>query len=151
MKKFLLIACSIGALMACNREEIPVQDLPDRATEVNEASQGTIPVRLSIGKKNIYTKGTAPNEKESALANVRLTIQAWGSSSISPSYTQTYDLGNASEIIVNMASCNYAYFIVESGELKDNEFQKTLEGQKNYLYATGKIRVPGRDRRSGMG
>ena len=74
MKKFLLIACSIGALLSCNREEISVQDLPDRITEVNEANQGTIPVHLSIGKKNIYTKGTTPNEKESALANVRLTI-----------------------------------------------------------------------------
>ena len=80
MKKFLLIACSIGALMACNREEIPVQNLPDRITEVNEATQGTIPVHLSIGKRNIYTKSTTPNEKESTLANVRLTIQAWGSS-----------------------------------------------------------------------
>lgn len=141
MKKFLLIACSIGALLSCNREEILVQELPDNVTEVNEAAQGTIPVHLSIGKKNIYTKGTTPNEKESALANVRLTIQAWGSSSISPSYTQTYDLGDASEIIVNMSACEYAYFIVESGEVKDGEFQKTLEGQKEYLYATGKIRV----------
>ena len=141
MKKFLLIACSIGALLSCNREGIPVQELPDNVTEVNEAAQGTIPVHLSIGKKNIYTKGTTPNEKESALANVRLTIQAWGSSSISPSYTQTYDLGDASEIIVNMSACEYAYFIVESGEVKDGEFQKTLEGQKEYLYATGKTCV----------
>ena len=127
--------------MACNREDLAVPSLPDDIPSVNEANQSTVPVHLRIGGCNISTKATDANEKESSLANVRLTIQAWGSSSISPSYTKTYDLDDASEIIVNMSACEYAYFIVESGEVKDGEFQKTLEGQKEYLYATGKICV----------
>ena len=141
MKKILLLACSLGALLACNRDEIPVQNPPDNIPAVNEDTQGTIPVHLRIGGNYITTKGTSPNETESTLANVRLTIQAWGSSSITPAYTQTYDLGNDSDIIVNMAACEYAYFTVESGKVENGQFLSTLEGQKDFLYATGKIRL----------
>jgi hypothetical protein len=138
MKKFLLIACSIGALMACNREEIPRKLLLNEILEVNEASLGTIPVHLSISKSNIYTKGTAPYVNESALANVRLTIK--GSNSTSPDYTQTYEMGDESEVIVNIPYCERADFTIESGETnEEGKFLTTLEGQKEYLYAKGKI------------
>lgn len=126
--------------MACNKESIAVPESPLDLPAVNEATETSVPVRLHIFG-GVATKAASDNPKESELANTRLTIQAWGASSMTPAYTKTYDLGEESDIIVNMEKCNYAYFIVESGEVTNGEFQKTLEGQKEHLYATGKIKV----------
>lgn len=141
MKKALILACALGALLSCNREDVAGLQNPTDPPAVNESTEGSIPVHLSIKGGQMQTRATEANAKESELANVKLTIQAWGSSSLTPAYTKTYDLGDNTDIIVNIDACQYAYFTVESGDYKDGEFQKTLEGQKEHLYAMGQIKV----------
>lgn len=137
MKKLFILACAIGALIACERKEISEPARPS----LNEGSEDTIPVRLLISGDGMQTRATEANPNESALANVHLTVEAWGSSSLTPAYTETFDLGSDRDVIINMKSCQYANFIVESGQTENGEYLSTLEGQKDYLYAMGKTKV----------
>ena len=73
MKKILLLACSIGALIACNREDTAGLTDPEEIPEINVSSQGTVPVHLRISR-GITTKGTVANEKESEITNARFSI-----------------------------------------------------------------------------
>ena len=137
MKKILLLACSIGALLACNRDEIPVQNLPDNIPAVNEATKGTIPVHLCISG-NISTKATSANDKEDEITNALLTVKGLDLDS-KEVYTDKYDVSGSADVIINLKPCNKAVFTVESGSVRDGVLLKALEEQKTHYYAKGDI------------
>ena len=80
MKKILLLACSLGALMACNRDDLAVPNQPDDFPAVNEVTKGSIPVHLKISG-GITTKATSPNAKEDEIINALLTVTGLDSES----------------------------------------------------------------------
>lgn len=137
MKKILLLACSLGALLACNRDEIPVQNLPDNIPAVNEATTETIPVHLCISG-NVSTKATSANDKEAEIINALLTVKGIDTDG-KALFTDKYDVSGSADIIFNLKPCNKAQFIVESGTLKDGAILKALEEQKTHYYAKGDI------------
>ena len=135
--KFLLLACSIGALMACNREDIAVPQTPQDLPAVNEVSTGSIPVRLFIST-GLQTKGTSANDKEDEILNALLTVKGYDEED-KVSYTDLYDVSGSSNVIVNLKPCTRAAFIVESGSVMDGVIQTALEEQKTHYYAKGQI------------
>ena len=137
MKKILLLACSLGALLSCNRDEIPVQNIPDDIPAVNEATKGTIPVHLCISG-NISTKATSANDKESEIINALLTVKGVDADG-NALFTDKYDVSGSADIIFNLKPCEKAQFTVESGTLKDGAMLKALEEQKTHYYAKGAI------------
>ena len=137
MKKFLLIACSIGALMACNREDLAVPNRPDDIPAVNEATKGTIPVHLFISG-NVSTKATSANDKEDEIINALLTVKGLDLDS-KEVYTDKYDVSGSADVIINLKPCNKAVFTVESGSVRDGVLLKALEEQKTHYYAKGDI------------
>ena len=136
-RKFLLLAYSLGVLIACNRDEIPVQNLPDDIPAVNEATKGTIPVHLCISG-NISTKATSPNDKEDEIINALLTVKGVDADG-KALFTDKYDVSGSADIIFNLKPCEKAQFTVESGTLKDGAMLKALEEQKTHYYAKGEI------------
>ena len=137
MKKFLLIACSIGALMACNREDLAVPNRPDDIPAVNEATTGTIPVHLFISG-NVSTKATSANDKEDEIINALLTIKGLDQDS-KEVYTDKYDVSGSADVIINLKPCNKAVFTVESGSVRDGALLTAIEEQKTHYYAKGDI------------
>ena len=140
MKKILLLACSLGALLACNRQDVagPVSktDFPT----VNEATTGTIPVHLCI-RGGVMTKATSANDKESEIANVRLTVKGISHEEEKTLYTDTYDVSGSADVIINLTPCDYAVFTVESGNVKDGKMLTDLADQKTHYYAKGEIQI----------
>lgn len=137
MKKILLLACSIGALLSCNREDIPVQSLPEDIPAVNQATTETIPVHLCISG-NISTKATSENDKEAEIINALLTVKGVDADG-KALFTDKYDVSGSADIIFNLKPCEKAQFTVESGTLKDGAMLKALEEQKTHYYAKGAI------------
>ena len=137
MKKFLLIACSIGALMACNREDLAVPNRPDDIPAINEATKGTIPVHLFISG-SVSTKATSANDKEDEIINALLTVKGLDQDS-KEVYTDKYDVSGSADVIINLKPCHKAVFTVESGSVRDGVLLKALEEQKTHYYAKGDI------------
>ena len=137
MKKILLLACSLGALLACNREDIPVQSLPEDIPAVNQATTETIPVHLFISG-NVSTKATSENDKEAEIINALLTVKGVDADG-KALFTDKYDVSGSADIIFNLKPCEKAQFTVESGTLKDGAMLKALEEQKTHYYAKGAI------------
>ena len=136
-KKIILLACSIGALMACNREDIAVSQNPQDLPQVNEVTTGSIPVHLYIST-GIQTRGTSANDKENEIQNAILTVKGYDEED-KVSYTDQYDVSNSADVIINLKPCTRAKFTVESGSLKDGVILKGLEEQKTHYYAKGEI------------
>ena len=141
MRKILLFACTLTVLAACNRDDLGGPAAPSQPPEVNTPTEETVPVRLRIKDQGITTKGTTPIASEAIPVNVRLTVTTYAQTTGNQQSVNTYDLGSDSEIIVNVGNCGSALFTIESGDLKDGEFQKTLEGQKEHLYAKGELKL----------
>ena len=137
MKKILLLACSIGALLSCNRDEIPVQNPPDDIPAVNEATKGTIPVHLCISG-NVSTRATSANEKEDEIINALLTVQGLDQSN-KEVFIDKYDVSGSADVIINLKPCDKAVFTVESGSVRNGAMLKALEEQKTHYYAKGDI------------
>ena len=137
MKKILLLACSIGALISCNREPLAVLDQPVDFPAVNEATQGSIPVHLRISG-NVNTKATSANAKEDEIINALLTVTGYDAEN-KATYVDKYDVSGSSDVFVNLKECTKATFTVESGSVKDGVLLKGLEDQKTHYYAKGEI------------
>lgn len=137
MKKILLIACSIGALIACNREDIAGVTPPEGFSQVNQATQESIPVHLRITGA-ISTKATTSNPQEDEVSNALLTVKGYDSEN-KVVYTDTYDISGSSDVIINLTPCTSASFTVESGPAHDGAIQKALEYQKTNYYAVGEV------------
>ena len=137
MKRILLLACSVGALMACNREDIAVSQNPQDLPAVNEVTTGSIPVHLHIST-GIQTKGTSANDKEDEVLNAVLTVKGYDEDE-KVSYTDQYDVSGSADMIINLKPCTRAAFTVESGSLKDGVILKGLEEQKTHYYAKGQL------------
>ena len=139
MRKILLFACTLTVLAACNRDALGGPAAPSQPPEVNTPSAESIPVRLRIKDRGIITKGTSPIASESVPVNARLTVRTYAQTTGKEQSVNTYELGGDTEILINVGNCASALFTIESGDLKDGEFQKTLEGQKEHLYAKGEL------------
>lgn len=137
MKRILLLACSVGALMACNREDIAVSQNPQDLPTVNEVTTGSIPVHLHIST-GIQTRGTSANDKEDEVLNAVLTVKGYDEED-KVSYTDQYDVSGSADMIINLKPCTRAAFTVESGSLKDGVILKGLEEQKTHYYAKGQL------------
>ena len=137
MKKILLLACSLGALMACNRDDLAVPNQPDDFPAVNEVTKGSIPVHLKISG-GITTKATSPNAKEDEIINALLTVTGLDSES-KEVFVDKYDVSGSADVIINLKPCNKAVFTVESGSVRDGVLLKALEEQKTHYYAKGDI------------
>lgn len=144
MKKILLLACSIGALLACNREDTAGLTDPEEIPEINISSQGTVPVHLRISR-GITTKGTVANEKESEITNALLTVRGMESEESAVLYTDTYDVSESADVIVNLKPCDYAIFTVESGTMNEGKMLTDLADQKIHYYAKGEIQMEWED------
>jgi len=142
MKKLMIFFCSIGALVACSHGNVELQKnevlMP---FEVNEAVEGTVPLRLRISG-GVTAKSFAGNPNETTLANVSLKIRCW-SSEVNGGvvFEETYQLGNDTDIIINVPECSSADIEVESGAMSEGQYLKTVEGQKEYMYASGTLKV----------
>ena len=143
MKKILLIACSIGALIACNREDIAGVTPPEGFSQVNQATQESIPVHLRI-TSGITTKATTSNPQEDEVSNALLTVKGYDSES-KVIYTNTYDISGSSDVIINLTPCTSASFTVESGPVLDGAIKKALEYQKTNYYAVGEVSMSWND------
>ena len=141
MRKILLFACTLTVLAACNRDDLGGPAAPSQTPEVNTPSAESIPVRLRIKDRGIITKGTSPIASESVPVNARLTVTTYAQTTGKEQSVNTYELGGDTEILINVGNCASALFTIESGDLKDGEFQKTLEGQKEHLYAKGELKL----------
>ena len=137
MKKILLLACSLGALMACNRDNLAVPNQPEDFPAVNEVTKGSIPVHLRISG-GITTKATSANAKEDEIINALLTVTGLDSDN-KEVFVDKYDVSGSAEVIINLKECVLAKFTVESGSVKDGELLKGLEDQKTHYYAKGVI------------
>lgn len=140
MKKILLLACSIGALLACNREDAAGLTAPEEFPEVNVSSQGSIPVHLRISR-GITTKSTVANENESEIVNALLTVKGMDSEESTVLYTDTYDVSESADVIINLKPCDYAIFTVESGSMSEGVISTDLADQKTHYYAKGEIQM----------
>ena len=143
MKKILLIACSIGALIACNKEDIAGVRPPEGFSQVNQATQESIPVYLRI-TGGVTTKATTSNPQEDEVSNALLTVKGYDSES-KVIYTNTYDISGSSDVIINLTPCTSASFTVESGPVLDGAIQKALEYQKTNYYAVGEVSMSWND------
>ena len=75
-RKFLLLACSLGVLMACNKEGVAVPQNPQDLPAVGEVTTCSIPVHLYIST-GIQTRGTSVNDKEDEILNAILTVKGY--------------------------------------------------------------------------
>ena len=137
MKKILLLACSLGALMACNKEPIAVPNQPEDFPVVNEVTKGSIPVHLRISG-GVSTKATTANAKEDEIINALLTVTGLDADN-KEAFVDKYDVSGSADVIINLKECVKATFTVESGSVKDGALLKGLEDQKTHYYAKGVI------------
>ena len=82
-RKFLLLAYSLGVLMACNKEGVAVPQNPQDLPVVGEVTTGSIPVHLYIST-GIQTRGTSVNDKEDEILNAILTVKGYDTESENP-------------------------------------------------------------------
>ena len=136
-RKFLLLAYSLGVLMACNKEGVAVPQTPQDLPAVGEITTESIPVHLYIST-GIQTRGTSVNDKEDEILNAILTVKGYDEEN-KVIYTDNYDVSGSSNIIVNLKPCTRAAFIVQSGSVKDGVILTALEEQKTHYYAKGEI------------
>lgn len=133
MKKYLFIACSIGALLACNREPFPTQESLDVLPQ-------KVQVKLHIGDSGVRTKSLVDNPNETAISNAILTVKGWKNNTTYPSSSQKIEVENIDNIIVDISQCDYATFDVESGPImEDGTFDTGLKSQIDQYYAKGSL------------
>lgn len=137
MKKTLILACALGALLSCNREDIAEPTSPLSPPSVNEETIGSIPVQLRIST-GIQTRGTTANDKESEIINASLTVKGISEES-DTLFTDTYDVSGSANVIINLKPCDHATFTVMSGSVKDGIIQTDLAEQGTHFYAIGEI------------
>ena len=136
-RKFLLLAYSLGVLMACNKEGVAVPQNPQDLPVVGEITTESIPVHLYIST-GIQTRGTSINDKEDEILNAILTVKGYDAEN-KVSYTDKYDVSGSADVIINLKPCTRAAFTVESGSVKDGVILTALEEQKTHYYAKGQL------------
>lgn len=140
MKKILVLICSIGALMACNREELTGPSASERPIEGNEAITETVPVHLHINGLNVKTRALTDCGFESNITNATLTVKGYKNTSSYYTFMNKYELDGKSDVIIHIKACDYALITVESGPRDESgTYLTNLETQIDGFYSNGEI------------
>lgn len=143
MKKFILLAACVAALISFSScERLDKQEPKVEFIELNEATEGTIPVRLSIG--NPSTKLTEDWEEEAKLKDLELWVYRQEQESSGWYSDKIYLLDDCLNVIVNIKEDAQSYrFVIrndtnESGERADSlSLDAQLLAEK--FFVTGSI------------